>query len=642
MAMLDLLDMQYLSKSSDQNQAQLSNMYLEPDSAKGKYKVIALPMPGLTEFCDTGLSNIRAMISVQEQLYVIAANKLIHIASDATQTILGTLNTSVDTTTIKAKIRAITGASDTNHQLFLIDGTNGYAYNTSTSVATFPISNEVFVSTITLEMGGSGYLAPTVNINDSTGTGAAAVAQVSTNGIKSISIVHGGTGYTAPSCYITDATGSGASATVTQSGGIINSVSLLTGGSNYSAPSIQILDGSGSGASLTATIGGGQITGLTLTSVGSNYTSPTVSFSDSQGIGATAIASISENSFPDGAIDVESQDDYIIVSAPNSITYQISNVSDTTTWDPLNFASKFGQADGLNALLSHEGLLWLFGTQTTEIDYNSGDPDFPFTRNSTFLHYGCPARYSIAVNGNYFIFLSSNGHGGYSVFQTLPRIYYYNPAPISVPPIDTQIGQWPIISDAFGSIYMIDGHEFYELTSPSGNQTFIYDIPKAQQADAQKGAWYKRESYVNGSYGRFLGSCRAFCYGKRLVGDYNSGKIYYEDASNYTENGTAIRRQFVSPPGVTYAGGARVIFSRMQIDVETGVGSNETFTLEKSIDNGATWQLVNTYTVPAKGGRIYENRLGSSRYGMIFRITTTMNAKFAILGFQCEMKVCHN
>lgn len=489
MPQLDLLDMSYLSKSSDQNQAELKNMYLEIDPNKGKYKYIALPMPGLSLFCDTGLSNIRCLFSIQEKLYAVAANELLYIDQNGTTTTLGTLNTSTDSSTVRAKIRAITGASDINHQLVIIDGTNGYQYNTSTSIGQFPIT---------------------------------------------------------------------------------------------------------------------------------------------------------DSNFPQGAIDIESQDDYITAILPNSITYQWCNLSDTTTWNVLSFASKTGQADGLNALLSHENVMWEFGTQTTELATNVGDPDLPFTKNSTFLHYGCPARYTIAVNGNYYIFVSSNAHGGYSVYQTLPRIYYYNPAPVSTPPIDTQLGQWSSIGDAFGHIYNVDGHEFYELTSPSSNQTFIYDIPKSQQADAQKGAWYKRESYINGSYGRFLGNTRAFCYGKRLVGDFNSGKIYYEDSNNYTENGIPIRRQFVSPSGPTYAGGNRVIFSRLQIDVETGVGSNETFTLEKSIDNGSTWQLVNTYTVPPKGGRIYENRLGSSRYGMIFRITTTMNAKFAILGFQVNMEPCHS
>lgn len=486
--LLDLLDQSWESKSSDQNQAVLRNMYLEQDPSKGKYKVIALPTPGLTLFCDTGQGQVRGLYELDGVTYVVAGNTFYSIDVNGNKTSLATLNTSTGT----VKIKAITGASDTNHQIVIKDGTNMYTYNLGTSTGQFPI---------------------------------------------------------------TDA------------------------------------------------------------------------------------------SCPQTATDIENQDDYIIAVLNNSIQFQICNVADTTTWNALDFASKIGQPDNITAVLSHESKIWFFGNKTTEIWYDSGNAFFPFQKDTTvFLHYGCPAKDSISVNGNYFIFLSSNGKGGYSIFQTLPRIYYYNPAPISTPPIDTLIGELATISDAIGNIYNKDGHEFYELTFPTGNKTLVYDIPKNQQADAQKGAWYYRESFNTdtSAYGRFLGNCQTFCYEKNLVGDYKSGKIYTQDTNTYTEDGTPIRRQFITPAGPTYQGGKRVIFSKLQIDVETGVGSNETFTLEKSVDNGDTWQLVNTYTVPPKGGRIYENRLGSSRYGMLFRITTTMNAKFIILGFQVEANVGHS
>jgi hypothetical protein len=489
MAILDLLDQSYLSKAPDQNQAQLINMYLEQDASKGKYKVIALPMHGLTLFCDTLQGQVRELYELNGVLYAVAGNKLYSVASNGTFTQLGpNLNTSSGF----VKMRAITGGTNSNHQIIFIDGVNGYSYNVGTSTATMPIADP---------------------------------------------------------------------------------------------------------------------------------------------------------DFPQTAIDLENQDDYAIVVQANSMSYQISSVSDTTTWAALDFASKTGQPDNINACLSHEGKVWFFGDKTTEIWVDSGAVNFPFTRDSTtFLHYGCPSSKSIAVNGNYFLFLSSNGNGGYSVFQTQPRIYYYNPAPVSTPPIDKLIAGFSTISDAIASIYNLDGHELYTLTFPTANATIVYDIPKTVQADQSKGAWYYRQSYNNNtsSYGRFLGNCQAFCYGKNFVGDFNSGKIYYLDNTNYTENGTPILRQFVSPGGPTYNGGKRVFFNRMQIDVQTGVGNNETFTLEKSVDNGATWQLVNTYTVPPQGGRIYENRLGSSRYGMLFRITTTMNANFCLLGFQVETSTGHS
>jgi hypothetical protein len=561
--LLDLLDQSYLAKAPDQNQAQLINMYLEQDPAKGKYKVVAYPMHGLTLFCDTGQSQIRELYELNGVLYGIAGAVFGRVSSTGALTPLATLQTS----TGWCKMRAITGGSDNNHQLAFIDGTSMYCYNIGTNVFTNPQVTEFLAS-----------------------------------------------------------------------------IQVLTSGTLYSNnPTITITDPTGSGASATAVVSAGSITSITVDNGGSNYSSPTITITDVTGTGATASGVTGVTNPPLTAIDIDNQDDYIIAVLPNSMSFQVSNVSDTTTWDPLNFASKFGQPDNISAVLSHEGRLWFFGDKTTETWLDTGGQYFPFSKDtSTFLHYGIAAKGTIGGNGNYFLFLSSNGKGGYSVFQTQPRIYFYNPAPVSTPPIDTLLSNTYPINDCIAFLTNLDGHELYHLTSPTGNFTIVYDVPKTQQSDAQKGAWYYRQSLVGGVYGRFLANCQAFCYGKNLVGDYNSGKIYYLDDKNYTENGTPILRQFVSSPQGTYAGGKRVFFNRMQIDVQTGVGTNETFTLEKSVDNGATWQLVNTYTIPPQGGRIYENRLGSSRYGMIFRISTTMNANFCLLGFQAEITMGHS
>ena len=82
------------------------------------------------------------------------------------------------------------------------------------------------VTTITVDNGGTGYIAPTVDITDvySTGSGATATATVVDGVITAINIAAGGTGYTAPIVTITDAAGidAAASATIggTLSGGI--------------------------------------------------------------------------------------------------------------------------------------------------------------------------------------------------------------------------------------------------------------------------------------------------------------------------------------------------------------------------------------------------------------------------------------
>src|SRR6266702_6814805 len=141
--LLDLMDQSWPSESTDENQASLTNMYLEQDMGKGKYKIIALPTPGLTLFCDTGQANVRDLYTLNNVLYGIAGNQFGTINSSGVWTQLGTLNTSSG----RAKIRAITGAVDNNHQIAMIDGTNGYIYNIGTAASQFPIASANFPQT---------------------------------------------------------------------------------------------------------------------------------------------------------------------------------------------------------------------------------------------------------------------------------------------------------------------------------------------------------------------------------------------------------------------------------------------------------------------------------------------------------------
>ena len=472
MPMLDLLTQSYPSKALDQNQATLINMYLEADQSKGKYKVIALPTPGLTTFCDTGEANVRALYEHNGVLYAIAGDNMYSINSGGTATQIGT---SLNTSSGFAKIRAITGGSDNNNQLIAIDGVKGYHYNIGTSTATFPIADV---------------------------------------------------------------------------------------------------------------------------------------------------------DFPQTCVDLETQDDYFFVVDPNSMSFNISAVANGLSWDALDFASKIGQADRLVSIISNARKIWLMGTKTLEPWYNSGNTDFPFERiPDTFLNVGCESKESVAISNTDVFFLGKNVNGGTSVI----RITQYSPQPVSTQPLDTLFSTFTT-SNATAICYKKDGHEFYEITFPTDARTFAYDITT--------GLWIERTSYISSAYTRQLASCRAFCYNKSLVGDYSSGKIYYHNTAAYTENSAPIKRTFISPP--IYYEGKRVLLDKLIIDVETGIGSSKTFLLEKSFDSGTTWTTVDTFTVPEKGGRVYAHSLGSSQTGIMLRITTTMDGKFILLGFQAEVSVAHH
>lgn len=126
--------------------------------------------------------------------------------------------------------------------------------------------------------GGSGYIsAPTVVIDQGTGSGATGTAVVGTGAITSITLTSPGSGYgsTAPAVTITAPGGGGVTATATAQliGSPLSPVITITaGGSGYtSPPSAAFSGGAGMGASAVCLISLG-ITSVTITQGGYAYT----------------------------------------------------------------------------------------------------------------------------------------------------------------------------------------------------------------------------------------------------------------------------------------------------------------------------------------------------------------------------------
>jgi hypothetical protein len=344
----------------------------------------------------------------------------------------------------------------------------------------------------------------------------------------------------------------------------------------------------------------------------------------------TAVATfpITDEDFPDDATDMTAQDDYVVVSNPTSLSYNVSNLSDTTTWDALDFASKISKPDNLVGLHSHKKRIWLFGSRSSEVIYNSGNALFPFENvGEVLLNYGLAAKEAKVTCEDLLFFFAQSADGGYS-FQ---KITDFIPQPISSVIQETIINNMTTVDDCKAYSYKRDGHTFIDWLFPTEDKTFTYDVTT--------NAWLRRQSNILEVYGKFLGNCSAFCYNKALIGSVNSGVIYYQTNSSYTDV-TAIRRQIVTPP--LYKDGKRIFIHRLQIDVETNVGSNKTFTLEMSNDSGRTWETVETFTIPSDNKtQLYTSSLGSA-YDFIFRITTTMNANFIVLGVIADISIGAN
>lgn len=66
--------------------------------------------------------------------------------------------------------------------------------------------------------------------------------------ITSVPVINGGSGYVSPTVFVNDSTGTGASLTASISGGVITAINVVSGGSNYTNPQVTIRDSAGTGA----------------------------------------------------------------------------------------------------------------------------------------------------------------------------------------------------------------------------------------------------------------------------------------------------------------------------------------------------------------------------------------------------------
>jgi hypothetical protein len=342
-------------------------------------------------------------------------------------------------------------------------------------------------------------------------------------------------------------------------------------------------------------------------------------------------AQITDPDFP-GAVKVGYLDGYFVFNEPNSARVWVTSLLDGLSVDPLDFASAEGDPDGLVSLIVDHREAWLFGTNSIEVWYDAGLPDFPLQRiQGAFNEIGCEAPYSVAKLDNGLFWLGSDARGRGIVY----RANGYTGQRISTHAIEWQIQQYGNLSDAIGYTYQQDGHAFYVLIFPSAQTTWVYDV--ATQA------WHERAGWSNGNFVRHRSNCQVVYNNEVIVGDFENGNIYAFDLDDYSDNGDIqkwLRSWRALPSGTNNL--KRTAHHSLQVDCESGVGtntgqgSNPQMMLRWSDDGGHTWSNEH-WTSVGKIGEYYR-RVIWRRLGMtlklrdrVYEISGTDPVKLAIM-----------
>lgn len=331
-------------------------------------------------------------------------------------------------------------------------------------------------------------------------------------------------------------------------------------------------------------------------------------------------AQIADPDFP-GAVTVGYLDGYFVFNPPNSQQIWVTALLDGTSVEPLDFAAAEGNPDDVVALISTFREIWVFGTNSTEVWYNTGGSDFPLQRiQGAFNELGCAAPYSVAKMDNAIFWLGQDARGQGIVY----RANGYTGVRISTHAVEWHIQQYGDISDAIAYTYQQEGHSFYVLTFPSASKTWVYDV--ATQAWHERGSW----DVSTGEFKRHRSNCQMFYDNQVVVGDYENGKIYALDLYKYADDITTVttnpqrwlRSWRALPAGQNNL--KRTAQHSLQIDLEsgtgliTGQGSDPQVMLRWSDDGGHTWS--NEHWAPMGKIGEYYRRVFFRRLGMTLKL----------------------
>lgn len=350
---------------------------------------------------------------------------------------------------------------------------------------------------------------------------------------------------------------------------------------------------------------------------------------------AQSVTQIVDPSFA-GADKVGYIDGYFVFNKPGTQEFQITGL-ETTTIDPLDFASAEGAPDLLLSLVVDHREIWLFGENSTEVFFNSGNADFPFQRiQGAFIQQGIAAKNSCCRFSTSVAWLTANEEGQGMVVMAQG----YQPVRISNHALEFAMQNYPRIDDAIGFSYQQEGHEFYQLTFPSGNATWVYD--------ATTQLWHERawRNPADGSLNRHRAQCAMAFANRIIVGDVQGPNLFSYDLGTYDDNGDplpAIRQC----PHVASPDNTNQFFHKLWVDMETGVGLNGTgqgsdpqVMLTWSDDGGHAFPAGNERwaaagKIGARKARVNFRRLGKSR-DRVFRVTVTDPVKRIFIGAGVE------
>ena len=352
-----------------------------------------------------------------------------------------------------------------------------------------------------------------------------------------------------------------------------------------------------------------------------------------------------------GADRIDYIDTFVIWNQPGTNLFGSTLSNQILPLDSTYTAGKTDYPDPLQSIIVNRHEIFLPGLFKSEIWYDAGNPQFPFAElPGAYVEHGLAAKYSIASADIAVYWLGRDLQGQGMVF----RQRGYETKRISNHALEYQLRliyqNGGTIADAVGYTYQADGHVFYVLSLPYGNQTWVWD----ESIGDPLAGWHQRGwTDSGGTFNRERGVLGAALYGKNVVIDWENGTLYEQSLTTYTDTVGGIAypitylRTFPhlmsgrNPQGQPIlAEGQMVMHNAFQLDAETGNGPNNTgggapqFSLRWSDTRGTTWGNAVLQSAGAQGQYITRPKWAGLGQAMdrVYEVSWTFSGQVALNG----------
>jgi len=351
---------------------------------------------------------------------------------------------------------------------------------------------------------------------------------------------------------------------------------------------------------------------------------------------------ISSFTLPSGnapVIQVAFCDSFFLALIANSQTVCISDVLDGRNWDQNGQIVVSVYPDNIVSMIVDHREVWLLGRKKSVVYFSSGSLSVFDVAPGGYLEQGSGSTFGPALLDNSMLWVGGDDRGNAMAW----RATGYSAQRISTHAIEFAWQGYPKISDCVSYSYQDQGHAFWVIFFPSANNflgaTWIYDTATS--------LWHERD-FLNTTTGIAQGHPswnHAFAFGIHIVGDWGSGKLFWQSINFFDNNGTNIIRLRRAPHIANEMQWQR--YSQLELDMDVGQGwasDDATHAMNNIVqtpkvfmrfsdDSGKTWSNAQSASVGFQGQtkqRVVWRRLGRSRV-RTFEITFSEATPFRIV-----------